>query len=60
MTTFLTVCCVCGSEISRKEINDRGTKTLLSHGYCEHCAQGVKAELAAFKAKLDRGEIALG
>ena len=59
MTEFITVCCVCGAEMSRKQIDGRQEAVLYSHGYCSICEKAVKAELAQLKQKLERGEIAL-
>jgi Zn-finger nucleic acid-binding protein len=57
MSEFITVCCVCGVEMNRKQVEGREEAVLYSHGYCPKCEIGVKAELAALKAKLERGEI---
>jgi hypothetical protein len=60
MTEFVTVCCVCGIEMSRKHIDNRNESVLYSHGYCHKCEQDVKAELAQLKEKLKRGELCIG
>jgi hypothetical protein len=59
MTDFVTVCCVCGKELSRKQIDGRKEAVLYSHGYCPVCELGAKAELAALREKIARGEISL-
>jgi len=59
MITFKTVCCVCGEVMSEKFIEGEA-KVLLSHGYCAACGLELKAELAEFKRKLERGELCIG
>jgi len=59
MITFKTVCCVCNVVISEKFIEGEA-KVLLSHGYCAKCGLKLKAELAEFKKKLEKGEICIG